>query len=127
MKDYILRKEKTMEETRDIKERVFEDLQYAKVGTEEYERMVDCLVKVKRLELDGLKNEADAEMKEHQRKRDIIDLVLKHGLTAFGIVTTTFVTIFLFGQGMQFEKEDTFRSTTMRNFMSKNFFKLKNW
>lgn len=116
-----------MEETREIKERVYDDLQYVKVGTEEYDRMVDNLIKVKRLELEQEKNEVDAKMKEHQKKRDNLDLVLKHGLTLLGIGVTTFTTIFLFGEGMQFEKEESFRSTTMRNFMSKNFFKLKNW
>ncbi len=116
-----------MEETREIKERVFDDLQYAKVGTEEYDRMVDNLIKVKRLELEQERNREDAKMKEHQRKRDNLDLVLKHGLTVVGIGVTTLTTIFLFNEGMCFEKTETFRSTTMRNFMSKNLLKIKNY
>lgn len=111
----------------EIREKLVKELERTTAGTEEYDRIFENLIKLERLELEQERNEADAQMKEHQKKRDILDLVLRHGLTVLGIGMTTYTTIFLFGQGMQFEKEDSFRSTTMRNFMSKNFFKLKNW
>ena len=114
-----------METIRDVKEHTYGDLQFANVGTEEYERMVDCIIKMERLELDAKKSELEESRMKQQRRRDILDLALKH-LTNIGLgVGTIFTTLFIFAQGTYFEKENTFTSTMMRNFMSKNLFKLK--
>lgn len=86
---------------------------------------VEDYVKLERLKIEERRLELEEHKVKEQLKKDKIDLILKHTLTLFGIGVTTFTTIFLFREGMYFEKEDTFRSTTMRNFMSKNTLKLK--
>lgn len=88
---------------------------------------VEDYVKLERLKIEERRLELEERRVKEQLKKDKIDLILKHTLTLFGIGVTTFTTIFLFNEGMCFEKTETFRSTTMRNFMSKNLLKIKSY
>lgn len=62
----------------EVKERLLEELDNEERTLEEKEKIIECVSKLERLELEHERNEADAMMKEHQKKRDKLDLKLKY-------------------------------------------------
>lgn len=107
------------------------------VGSDEYKSSIDAVTKltdrvieIEKLEVehdDRVKEqETDLELKRKQTKIEKIDSIVKNGLSAFGIVLGTGVTIWGTLASFKFEQEGTITTIMGRGFIQRLLPKNKN-
>lgn len=119
--------ERTVEERNileEIKEQCREDAAIADIGSEQYNNMIDCIIKLERLEMDKERLKLEEKKVKDQKKKDIIDISLKHGITLGLGIGTILTSVMVVAQSMIFEETHTLTNPIVRMFMTKNLFKL---
>ena len=91
-----------------------------KAKTDEYNlKIAEHDLRQREADLKEKELEADAKNKKIDRVFDIVDKVVKNGITAAGIILPLYVTVWGTYVSFEFEREDTITTTLGRGFLNK--------
>lgn len=108
----------------------FDNLKDTDAGSEEYTKVVDGLTKLvdRAIKIEEIENEKqekaktreiETSLKLDQMKEEKVDRVVRHSLTAAGIIIPTLVTIWGTIKSIKFEETGTFTTIMGRGFINK--------